>query len=70
MTKKQKQTRQEMLVDLANITLTNEYMDWVTKEKLPHYCAEELLNSETPLTKKQRNWLQDFCLNWEIVNYG
>ena len=32
-----------MLVDLANITLTNEYMDWVTKEKLPHYCAEELL---------------------------
>ena len=69
MTKKQKQIRQEMLIDLANITLTNEYMDWVTKEKLPPYCAEELLNSETPLKKKQRDWLKTFCTTWEIVNY-
>jgi hypothetical protein len=52
-----------MFKGLTTTQLTEALNDWLTKNGLPHYSADELLHEE--LTDAQRSWITDFIIAWE-----
>lgn len=46
--------------------MTDRLKRFCREEKLPESCAEELLHLD--LTPEQREYLEQFCVDWEINN--
>jgi len=48
--------------------LIEEYETWLAQHPhIPKLSADDVLASETqpPMTREERHWLQDFCVRWE-----
>ena len=51
--------------------LCDVYDAWLSKNKLPHRCASELLygaDTMDKLTVKQSYWLEDFISTWDVIS--
>ena len=50
--------------------LCDVYDAWLSKNKLPHRCASELLygaDTMDKLTVRQSYWLEDFISTWDVI---
>ena len=52
------------------VFLCDVYDDWLSKNKLPHRCASEILygaDTKGRLTQNQSYWLESFISTWDVI---
>ena len=49
--------------------LCDVYDAWLSKNKLPHRCASEILYGQDAmaLTSNQKYWLESFISTWDVI---
>ena len=60
----------EPLMSKEMLFLCDVYDTWLSKNKLPHRCASEILygaDTMNKLTVNQTYWLESFIATWDII---
>ena len=64
-------TKEKPPMSKEMLFLCDVYDAWLSKNKLPHRCASDLLHNEDTkdrLTGNQAYWLESFISTWDIIN--
>ena len=63
-------TQAKPLMSKEMLFLCDVYDAWLSKNKLPHRCASEVLygaDTKGRLTQNQSYWLESFISTWDVI---
>ena len=63
-------TQETTLMSKEMLFLCDVYDAWLSKNKLPHRCASEILygvDTKGRLTQNQSYWLESFISTWDVI---
>ena len=63
-------TQEKPLMSKEMLFLCDVYDAWLSKNKLPHRCASEILygaDTKGTLTQNQSYWLESFISTWDVI---
>ena len=63
-------TLEKPLMSKEMLFLCDVYDAWLSKNKLPHRCASEILygaDTKGRLTQNQSYWLESFISTWDVI---
>ena len=63
-------TQEKPLMSKEMLFLCDVYDAWLSKNKLPHRCASEILygaDTKGTLTPNQSYWLESFISTWDVI---
>ena len=63
-------TQEKPLMSKEMLFLCDVYDAWLSKNKLPHRCASEILygvDTKGRLTQNQSYWLESFISTWDVI---
>ena len=62
-------TQEKPLMSKEMLFLCDVYDAWLSKNKLPHRSADDILYGENAckLTPNQTYWLESFIATWEVI---
>ena len=64
-------TQEKPLMSKEMLFLCDVYDAWLSKNKLPHRCASEILygaDTKGRLTQNQSYWLESFISTWDVIS--